>query len=164
MAELSTQDVVNQSQSAGDLSPSDAPATTSTPDLKLSGDDNSAVEVDDAPKENGNHINLSSTKMEELEDGSARSDTDTSRAEGSVAGDKMSDNKPLKKIAAKPVSFAKYSVPKVIAASAAAKATDKGTDAVVPRTVAPQTDVHSSSYADLDGSVPHPARSPKTGR
>ncbi|KIW33984.1 hypothetical protein, variant [Cladophialophora immunda] len=128
MAEQRAQDVVNQSLSVGDLSPSDAPATTSTPDIKVSGDDISrdsvVVETEVAPKENGIHT-VSSLKMEELEDGSARSDTDTSRAEGSVAGDKPTEPKPLKKFAAKPVSFAKYSVPKVIAASAATKANEK---------------------------------------
>ncbi len=133
MAEQSTHDVVNQTQSVGDLSPSDVPATTSTPDIKVSGDDkdNSEVEVDVAPTENGNHTTSSSVKMEELEDGSARSDTDTSRADDSVADDKTPDTKPLKKVASKPISFAKYSVPKIIAASAAAKATDKGTCAIV---------------------------------
>ena len=133
MAEQSTHDVVNQSQSVGDLSPSDAPATTSTPDIKVSGDDtsNSAVEADVAPKENGNHTTMSNIRMDDLDDGSARSDTDTSRAEGSVAGDKTTDSKPLKKFTAKPVSFAKYSVPKIIAASATAKAIEKGTYAAL---------------------------------
>ena len=128
MAELSAQDVVNQSQSVGDLSPSDAPATTSTPDIKVQGDESGVVEV--APKENGIHAH-STTKMDDLDDGSARSDTDTSRAEDSIAGDKTSEQKPLKKIAVKPVSFAKYSVPKVIAASAATKGTEKGKDNAV---------------------------------
>ncbi|EXJ84668.1 hypothetical protein A1O3_05338 [Capronia epimyces CBS 606.96] len=124
MAEQSAQDVVNQTRSVGDASPSDAPATTSTPDIKVLGDENSAVEA--ALKENGVHT-LSTVKMEELDDtASARSDTDTSRADGSVSGDKVAESKPLKKLAAKPVSFAKYSVPKVIAASAAAKGSDKG--------------------------------------
>ncbi|KIW64097.1 hypothetical protein PV04_09055 [Phialophora macrospora] len=157
MAEQSTQDVVNQSQSVGDVSPSDAPATTSTPDIKVSGDDtrNSAVEAGVAPKENGNHPIMPNIKMEEFDDASARSDTDTSRAEGSVAGDKPADSKPLKKFAAKPVSFAKYSVPKVIAASAAAKATEKAptptsttpslTQAGRPRLVAKTTSLQSKS-------------------
>lgn len=126
MAEQRAQDVVNQSQSVGDLSPSDAPATTSTPDIKVSGDGIAVVEADVAPKENGNH-HIPNHKMDDLDDGSARSDTDTSRAEGSVAGDKTTDSKPLKKIAAKPISFAKYSVPKVVAANTAAKTTDQGT-------------------------------------
>lgn len=141
MAEQSTQDVVNQTLSVGDLSPSDAPATTSTPDIKVSGDDNDVVEA--APKENGIHT-LSSLRMEDLDDLSARSDTDTSRAEGSVAGDKVTEQRPLKKLAAKPVSFAKYSVPKVIAASAAAKGTDKGRCAFVA--VAKQTLTSGSSH------------------
>ena len=153
MAEQSTQDVVNQSQSVGDLSPSDAPAATSTPDIKVSGDDNSAVEADDAPKENGNHTSMSNAKMEELEDGSARSDTDTSRAEDGVADDKTTDTKPQKKVAAKPVSFAKYSVPKVVAASAAAKATDKGTCAVA--LCSSQTNMSSSSHTHFGNLVPH---------
>ncbi len=122
MAEQSTQDVVNQNQSAGDLSPSDAPATTSTPDIKVSGDVTGVAEA--APKENGIHT-LPNLKMDDLDEGSVRSDTDTSRA-GSVTDDKVAEQRPLKKFAAKPVSFAKYSVPKVIAASAAAKGTDKG--------------------------------------
>jgi hypothetical protein len=158
MAEQSTHDVVNQSQSVGDLSPSDAPATTSTPDIKVSGDVNSIVEVEDAPKENGNHIILSNAKMEDLDDGSVRSDTDTSRAEGSVAGDKTNDSKPLKKFAAKPVSFAKYSVPKVIAASAAAKATEKGTCAAA--LCLPQPNSTRSCPSDFDDSLPHASRSP----
>ncbi|OAP57331.1 hypothetical protein AYL99_08069 [Fonsecaea erecta] len=128
MAEQRAQDVVNQSQSVGDLSPSDAPATTSTPDIKVSGDDigrsNVVVETEIAPKENGLHT-VSSLKMEDLEDGSVRSDTDTSRAEGSVAGDKATEPKPLKKFAAKPITFAKYAVPKVNTAGAAAKANEK---------------------------------------
>jgi hypothetical protein len=126
MAEQSTQDVVNQSQSVGDFSPSDAPATTSTPDIKVSGDDttrDSAAEVDVALKENGNHT-VSSVKMDDPDDASGRSDTDTSRADGSVT-----DTKPVKKFTAKPVSFAKYSVPKIIAAAATAKATEKGMSA-----------------------------------
>lgn len=124
MAEQRAQDVVNQSQSVGDLSPSDAPVTTSTPDIKVSGDDGGVVEA--APKENGIHTH-STFKMEELDDASARSDTDTSRAEGSVAGDKVAESKPLKKFAAKPISFAKFSVPKVVAASASAKVAEKRT-------------------------------------
>ena len=130
MAEQSAQDVVNQSLSVGDLSPSDVPATTSTPDIKVSGDEDGVVEL--AQKENGIHT-LSSLKMEDLDDGSARSDTDTSRAEGSVAGDKANEQKPPKKIAAKPISFAKYSVPKVIAASTAVKGTEKGKALLRPR-------------------------------
>ncbi|KAK7905485.1 hypothetical protein LTR67_000208 [Exophiala xenobiotica] len=63
--------------------------------------------------------------MDDLEDASGRSDTDTSRADGSIAGDKSTEQKPVKKFTAKPVSFAKYSVPKVVAASAAAKGTEK---------------------------------------
>lgn len=131
MAQQSAQDVVNQSQSAGDnLSSSDAPATTSTPDIKVSGDEIGVGEV--APKENGTHI-LANLKMDDLEDASGRSDTDTSRADGSVAGDKPAESKTLKKLIAKPVSFAKYSVPKVVAANAAAKGTDKGIYSGLPR-------------------------------
>lgn len=122
MAEQRAQDVVNQTLSVGDLSPSDAPETTSTPEIKLSGDEIAVVEV--VPKENGIHMPF---RMDEIDDASGRSDTDTSRAEGSVAGDKPTEHKPLKKFVAKPISFAKYSVPKVIAASSTAKGTDKGT-------------------------------------
>ncbi|KAJ9602692.1 hypothetical protein H2200_012886 [Cladophialophora chaetospira] len=166
MAEQSTHDVVNQTQSVGDLSPSDVPATTSTPDVKVPGDDNSAVEVDVVPTENGNHTNLSSLKMEDLEDVSGRSDTDTSRAEGSIAGDKTTDTKPLKKVANKPISFAKYSVPKVIAASTAAKATEKAptptsttpslTQAGRPRLVAKTTSTLQSKAKPYQSATPDP--------
>lgn len=127
MAEQRAQDVVNQSQSVGDLSPSDAPATTSTPDIKVSADESGKVEVALAYKENGIHT-LSSLRSDDLDDADAsvRSDTDTSRADGSVAGDKNPDSKTLKKFVTKPVSFAKYSVPKVVAASANPKSADKG--------------------------------------
>ena len=82
--------------------------------------------VEVALQENGIH-NASLIKMDELEDVSGRSDTDTSRADGSVTDDKPAESKPVKKFAAsKPISFAKYSVPKVIAANAAVKGTDKG--------------------------------------
>ena len=58
------------------------------------------------------------------DDISIRSDTDTSRAEGSVAGDSKTQepSKMVKKLAPKPISFAKYSVPKVMAANNLAKA------------------------------------------
>jgi len=125
MAEQRAQDVVDQTQSVGDVSPSDAPATTSTPDIKVSGEHAGVGEG--VAKENGIHT-PSAFRMEDFEDGSARSDTDTSRADGSVAGDKGAEPKSLKKFSAKPVSFAKYSVPKVIAANAAAKGgPEKGT-------------------------------------
>jgi len=126
MAEQRAQDVVNQTLSVGDLSPSDAPETTSTPAIKLSGDDSSVVETVPKEKENGIHMPF---RMDEIDDASARSDTDTShtsRAEGSITGDKTTEHKPLKKVVAKPVSFAKYSVPKVIAANSTAKGADKG--------------------------------------
>ena len=123
MAELSAHDVVDQSQSVGDLSPSDAPATTSNTTSNLAGGDSSVAEV--AQRENGIHNHLLA-KTDELEDVSGRSDTGSSRADGSVAGEQPTDSKPVKKFSvSKPVSFAKYSVPKVIAANAA-KGTDKG--------------------------------------
>jgi hypothetical protein len=124
MAELSPHHVVDQSQSVGDLSPSDAPATTFNTTANLSGEIDSVAEV--ALKENGIH-DSTLVRMEDLEEVSGRSDTDTSRADGSVTDDKQAESKPLKKFpAAKPVSFAKYSVPKVIAATVAVKGTDKG--------------------------------------
>ena len=124
MAEQSAQDVVTQSQSVGDLSPSDAPATTTNTDFNHSGEVNSVEE--DQVKENGIHNPLTA-KVEDFEDASGRSDTDTSRADGSVADDKPAEAKTVRKIpAAKPVSFAKYSVPKVVAANAAAKPADRG--------------------------------------
>lgn len=121
MAESSVQDVVIHSQSAGDASPSDAPVTTSQ-SLSAQGAEGEIVEV----KENGIHVDtpLSAHDEQVLEDGTARSDTDTSRADGDA---KSIDNRPLKKFAtAKPVSFAKYSVPKVIANNAAKAQADKG--------------------------------------
>ena len=134
MAEQSAQDVVVQSQSAGDLTPSDAPATTITTDFQVPGEVSSVA--DEAPKENGVHNPLL-FRADELEDASGRSDTGSSRADGSVSEDKASESKqPKKPAAAKPVSFAKYSVPKVIAANAAAKASDKGSslnDACIPQ-------------------------------
>jgi hypothetical protein len=122
MADSIVQDVVNQSQSVGDSSPADVAATTTTADSKPSGDVDGVAEV--APIENGLHA---ASILADLDDVSAKSDTDGSRADGSVAGDRPTEAKPLKKFApAKPVSFAKYSVPKVIAANAAAKGSDKG--------------------------------------
>jgi hypothetical protein len=127
MAELSADDVVAQSRSVGDLSPSDAPATTPNTASNLAGEESSSVAIAEAAlQENGIH-DPSPVKPDELEDASTRSDTDTSRAEGSVADDKNPDSRPVKKFAtSKPVSFAKYSVPKVIAANAAVKGSDKG--------------------------------------
>ncbi|KAL2398044.1 hypothetical protein ABEF94_000189, partial [Exophiala dermatitidis] len=97
---------------------------------------------------------------------SARSDTDTSRADGSVAGDKVAESKPLKKLTAKPVSFAKYSVPKVIAASAAAKGLDKAatptsstasiSQAGRPRLVAKTTSSLQSSSKPYKTASPDP--------
>jgi hypothetical protein len=125
MAELRADDVVAQSQSVGDLSPSDAPATTPNTASNLAAEESSTV-AEVALKENGIH-DPSPVKPDELEDASTRSDTDTSRAEGSVADEKTADSRPVKKFAtSKPVSFAKYSVPKVIAANAAVKSSDKG--------------------------------------
>ena len=125
MAEQSAQDVVVQSQSGGDLSPSDAPAITPNIDSQLAGEVNDVAELE--RNENGIHL-ISQVKTEDLEDISARSDTGSSRADGSVTEDKSTENIPIKKVVAvKPVSFAKYSVPKAAAANAAVKASDKGT-------------------------------------
>lgn len=122
MAELSTQDVVNHTQSVGGASPADVSATTST-QKSVPGDESDDV----VTKENGIHPPLQLAIQEEqaLEDGTTRSDT--SRAEGSNGDAKSSDARPIKKLtAAKPVSFAKYSVPKVIAANAAKAPIEKG--------------------------------------
>ena len=126
MAELDSRDVVNSSQSVGDLSPSDVPATTSQIN-NVHGEGDAGVENGEigSRKENGIHSNhthsqsLARSDDQALEDGTARSDTDTSRADASSVGDGRSvDAKAPKKFApSKPVSFAKYSVPKVIAAS-----------------------------------------------
>lgn len=122
MAELSSQDVVNSTQLVGELSPTSAPGTT-TLSQPIQGDEGDAV-----AKENGVHtIQPSGTDEQALEDGTTRSDTDTSRADGSIGDAKSTDARPLKKFAtAKPVSFAKYSVPKVIAANAAKPTAEKG--------------------------------------
>jgi hypothetical protein len=151
MAESIVQDVVNQSRSVGDISPSDAAATTTTTDSKPLGDANGATEV--ATKENGVHT---TTMLADLDDASARSDTDTSRAEGSVTGDKSTETKPLKKFApAKPVSFAKYTAPKVVAANAAAKGVDKGIPHFFVLSCATSTLIRPSSPdADLFHPVP----------
>ena len=136
MADSIVQDVVNQSRSVGALSPADAAATTTTTDSKPLGDVNGVVDV--AIKENGLH---NPTILSDFDDASARSDTDTSRADGSVAGDKQSESKPLKKFApAKPVSFAKYSVPKTVAANATAKPADKGPAVIFVQSRATFTD------------------------
>lgn len=146
MAEQSAQDVVTQSQSVGDLSPSDAPATTTTTEFNQAGEVTSVEEVLLA-KENGIHV-PATDKLEEFEDASARSDTDTSRADGSVTDDKQTEAKPtVKKFAPKPVSFAKYSVPRVIAANAAAKPTDRGMPA--PQSMSNQSLIVSSSHTEL---------------
>lgn len=121
MADTIAQDVVNQSQSVGDLTPSDAAATTTTTNSNPLGDVDGIAEG--AAKENGLHA---PTILPDLEDASAKSDTDGSRAEGSVAGDKPAEAKPIKKFAAAKPVFAKYSVPKVIAANATSKGLDKG--------------------------------------
>ncbi|RMZ76905.1 hypothetical protein DV738_g4701, partial [Chaetothyriales sp. CBS 135597] len=110
MAAQSAQDVVSQSQSVGDFSPADAPATTTNGDIGPS-------RVDDkTAAENGLH-RLAPAKMDDFEDGSGRSDNESAEA------------KAVKKFAAaRPVSFAKYSVPKVIAASTANTANIKPAD------------------------------------
>ncbi|KAK5947653.1 hypothetical protein PMZ80_001807 [Knufia obscura] len=123
MAELSSQDVVNSTQLVGEISPSSVPGTT-TQSQSNSGDGGEAV----VAKENGIHATTHSSTQDDqaLEDGTARSDTDTSRADGSTGDAKSTDARPVKKFAtAKPVSFAKYSVPKVIAANAAKPTAEK---------------------------------------
>jgi len=124
MAESSIQDAVIQSQSVGDATPSDVPATTPQ-SITVPGDAGEKV----AGNENGVHLITQSSAQEEhsLEDGTARSDTDTSRAEGSNGDAKSADAHPVRKFATtKPISFAKYSVPKVIAANAAKVSVEKG--------------------------------------
>lgn len=122
MAELSTRDVVNHTQSVGDASPADVSATTSA-QRSVQGDGEEIV----VTKENGIHPTTQSLSHEDqtLEDSTTRSDT--SRAEGSNGDAKSTDARPVKKpAAAKPMSFAKYSVPKVIAANAAKPTVEKG--------------------------------------
>lgn len=124
MAESSSQDVVIQSQSVGDATPSDVPATTSQA-ITISGDEGEQV----AAKENGIHLITHPSGLDEhsLEESTTRSDTDTSRADGSNGDAKSADARPVKKFTTtKPVSFAKYSVPKVIAANATKTTVEKG--------------------------------------
>ncbi|RMD41350.1 hypothetical protein DV735_g3782, partial [Chaetothyriales sp. CBS 134920] len=120
MAAQSAQDVVSQSQSVGDFSPADAPAITTNGDIDLSRVDEKTA------AENGLH-RLAPAKLDDFEDGSGRSDTETAEA------------KAVKKFAAaRPVSFAKYSVPKVIAASTTNPANNKLADrSSTPTSVAP---------------------------
>lgn len=89
-----------------------------------------------------------------LEDSTTRSDTDTSRADGSVAGDGKSQEpmKLAKKFSTKPISFAKYSVPKVITASSTSKViADKGKS--VRAGVVPDSNPDFSNYSKLFGVI-----------
>jgi len=125
MAELSSQDVVNSTQLVGEVSPPSAPGTT-TQSQSHQGDEGDVAAV---TRENGIHTALQPPGHDEqaLEDGTTRSDTDTSRADGSVGDAKSTDARPVKKFAtAKPVSFAKYSVPKATAANTAKPTAEKG--------------------------------------
>lgn len=113
MAESSSQDAALKPSSAGVTSPSEITATT-TDSYAIRGDVEEAVE----PQENGvaTQKELSRQDEQQAEDGSTRSDTDTQ------------DVKPLKKFtASKPVSFAKYSLPKTLTTNAPPKsASEKG--------------------------------------
>lgn len=122
MAEVSNSDVLRQTESVGE-SPSDVPASQSQTQ-PTAGDEGEGV----VAKENGIHTTNSLGQDDQaLEDGTTRSDTDTSRADGSVGDAKSADARPVKKLAAaKPVSFAKYSVPKTVAANAVKSTLEKG--------------------------------------
>ena len=106
------------------ISPSLADTLMQTP-LNSNSDSNiQDATLEDAPEGDDNLIKDDVAR----DDISIRSDTDTSRAEGSVAGDSKAQeaSKMVKKLAPKPISFAKYSVPKVMAANNLAKtATEK---------------------------------------
>lgn len=147
MAELSTHHVVDQSQSVGDLSPSDAPAITSNTTSAFTGEVDGIAEL--AQTENGIH-NTNLVKMDDLDDVSARSDTDTSRADGSVSEDKPVESKPVKKFStSKPLSFAKYSVPKVVAANAATKGIEKGKPQPLAHVMIDVSNIFHSTYSEF---------------
>lgn len=120
MAESSLQDVALNTQSVGDNLPSDASATTTYKNF-IGGD----AEEGKLVKENGTgNEDFTSTRIDDhgLEDGGARSDTDNSRANSVTGEGRSTDSKPIKKfVASKPMSFAKYSVPKTVTASAPPK-------------------------------------------
>lgn len=128
MAELNKHDVEVNQQSAG-RTPSDVPVPTSL-SLSNPGDEgDAAATVKENEARNRTPTSAAGPDDDQaLEDGTTRSDTDTSRADGSNADAKSTDARPVKKLATtKPVSFAKYSVPKVIAANAGKVAVEKGT-------------------------------------
>lgn len=152
MAELSSQNVVNHSQSVGDASSTDVPATT-LQSISTPGEADGVV-----AKENGLH----SDEQVLLEESTAKSDTDTSRDARSA------DTRPAKKasIAAKPVAFAKYSVPKVIAANAAKQPIEKQSFSPItapqplaggrPRLVAKTTSSLSTKVKPFKTTAPDP--------
>ncbi|EGD98032.1 hypothetical protein TESG_05424 [Trichophyton tonsurans CBS 112818] len=137
MAEQSSNDVVNQTRSGGDLSPSDVPA--SKPDNLTAGGDRGGVQASDnnsKPKANthssqeistgnpssteangvGSESNDANTSLSpNVGDGSGGSDTDASRpdARSNTDGAQHSRTSSVKRPASfKPVSFAKFSVTK----------------------------------------------------
>ncbi|KAM5445658.1 hypothetical protein MaudCBS49596_007304 [Microsporum audouinii] len=137
MAEQSSNDVVNQTRSGGDLSPSDVPA--SKPDNLTAGgdrgdvqtsDNNSTPKVNAEPSQEISSGNPSSTEANgagadnndaeaslspNVGDGSGGSDTDASRpdARSNADGAQHSRTSSVKRPASfKPVSFAKFSVTK----------------------------------------------------
>lgn len=125
MADLSTRDVVNETQSVGDNSPADVSAVTST-SAKPLGDPVGQTNENEATNPNAlNQITVSAIKDDQTgEETASRSDTE-SRAEGSVAESKISDTSTVKRPAVtKPISFQKY-IPKVIQ-NATKAAADKG--------------------------------------
>lgn len=132
MADLTTRDVVNDTQSAGGLPPTDAPLTTTTTELNdQSGEKDTGEKSEQHFNDHQSPAHLVARDDQSLEDAASKSDTD-SRADGSIAGSKTSEHQAVKRpLAAKPVSFVKYSVPKVIEAAKKAAA-DKGSLALNP--------------------------------
>lgn len=124
MAESINQHVEVNQESAGRM-PTDVPESTLQSTTK-SGENESVVVNGDDTQNNETSIETSE-EQHLLEAATTLSDTDASRADGSNADSKSIDARPLKKVApAKPVSFAKYSVPKVVAANTGKATAEKG--------------------------------------
>lgn len=152
MAEQATHDVVNQTQSGGDASPSDGPA--SKPDNYAAGEDGEefsrivesgqiphqmgvgaqedklegVAAFTESPKMNGISLNTPGPGERSLSpnvgDASGGSDTDGSRAEPRADDGTSSTKRPA---SFKPVSFAKFSISKSPVPPSATKSTgDKG--------------------------------------
>lgn len=125
MAESINQHVEVNQESAGRM-PTDVPEST-LQSITKSGNESESVVVNGDDAQNNQNSSDISAEDQLLETTSARSDTDNSRADGSNADSKSIDARPVKKVVpARPVSFAKYSVPKVVAANTGKAIAEKG--------------------------------------